>query len=161
MTATAWLAASRALVELWRNDATITAIDSCAVFSGPPINRDRLFTAVFVGWNGDESEDDAGDISQQPHDLGGGYRLDDNVGIWVSVFGFSGTSSEDGTEEAQDRAFAVLDAMQTALRQVQRLNDLSIAESAAYFENAQVMQGQTKGGVYCRLSFRVAVESVI
>lgn len=156
MSATTWLLGVRALIALCEADPTITAIEGCKIVNGPVPQGDQLFSCIYIGWNGERDDDSSGDGTQTPHDLGLQYRVDDSSFVEVFISGYSGSD----LAEAQDRAFALFDAFQNAVRTSHSLTGIN-DELAVYVSAYRVVQAATKGGFYCGLPVRVQIDSLL
>ncbi|MFI6296707.1 hypothetical protein ACIBEJ_34315 [Nonomuraea sp. NPDC050790] len=141
-----------ALVALCR---AAPALDGVAVHDGPHVTSSPLKAVVCIGWDGDEDNDAAVEAQQEWASIGQKAK-NETLQVTCAAVAWNGGTV---TKTARDRAYALVGAVEDALRSDPALGFPPPTIVAMTTGNA--FQRQDAGGVQCRVVFTVAVHTRI
>lgn len=136
----------------------LSAALDCTVSLSVPLTGEQFTDFVIVaGATGDETGE-AGEFSQDYHDLAGNQSRRMEVGtIPVEVWAFDGDSK--AVEATMDRAFATLAEIAEVLRSTIELDDEYSLE--VQIASVQVALGPDTKGAFCQLRTQIQYRSLI
>lgn len=131
------------------------ALSGVKVHDGPQVTSSPLKAVVCIGWDGDEDNDQAVEAQQEWAAIGQKAK-NETLQITCAAIAWNGGTV---TKSARDRAYALVGAVEDALRADPALDFPPPTVVAMATGNA--FQRQVSDGVQCRVTFTVAVQTRI